>query len=70
MRTNVVIDDDLMAKAMEYSGLSTKKAVIEESLRLLVRLKSQQQVKDLRGKLNWSGDLDEMRTGRFVNVDS
>jgi len=70
MRTNVVIDDDLMAKAMQYSGLPTKKAVIEEALRLLVALKTQEQIRDLRGKLNWNGDLDEMRTGRFVNVDS
>ena len=69
MRTNVVIDDELMAQAMEFTGLKTKKAVIEEALRTLVRLKAQEQVRSLRGKLPWEGDLDEMRQGRFAGVD-
>ncbi len=65
MRTNVVIDDDLMAQAMLYTGLKTKKAVIEEALRTLVRLESQENVRELRGKLRWDGDLGELREGRF-----
>jgi Arc/MetJ family transcription regulator len=69
MRTNVVIDDELMAQAMEQTGLKTKKAVIEEALRTLVRLKSQEQVRSLRGKLHWEGDLDAMRQGRSARVD-
>ena len=69
MRTNVVIDDELMAQAMKYTGLKTKKAVIEEALRTLVRLKSQEQVRSLRGKLRWEGNLDEMRRSRFADVD-
>lgn len=68
MRTNIVIDDDLMTKAMESTGLATKKAVIEEALRLLIRLKSQERVRQLRGKLQWEGDLNEMRQDRFANV--
>ena len=68
MRTNVVIDDALMEEAMKFSGLSTKKAVIEEALRTFVRLKSQENIRNLRGKLKWEGDLDAMREGR--NHDS
>ncbi len=69
MRTNVVIDDKLMATAMESTGLKTKRAVIEEALRTLIRLKAQERTRELRGKLQWDGNLDEMREGRFVYVD-
>lgn len=64
MRTNVVIDDDLMNRALETSGLKTKRAAIEEGLRLLVRLKGQSKTREYRGRLKWEGDLDEMRTDR------
>ena len=64
MRTNVVIDDQLMQEALELSGLRTKKAAIEAGLRLLVEFNRQTKVKDFRGKLKWSGDLDEMRTDK------
>ncbi|MBN1580672.1 MAG: type II toxin-antitoxin system VapB family antitoxin [Anaerolineae bacterium] len=69
MRTNVVIDDELMAAALESTGLETKKAVIEETLRTLVRLKAQERVRALRGKLQWEGDLSVLREGRFYDVD-
>ena len=69
MRTNVVIDDELMAAALESTGLKTKRAVIEEALRTLVRLKAQERVRSLRGKLQWEGDLSVLREGRFVDVD-
>lgn len=69
MRTNVVIDDELMAEAMRCTGLKTKRAVIEEALRTLIRLKSQEQVRTLRGKLRWEGDLAAMREGRVSRVD-
>ena len=69
MRTNVVIDDELMAEALESTGLETKRAVIEEALRTLVRLKKQEQVRSLRGKLQWEGDLACLREGRFADVD-
>ena len=61
MRTNVVIDDDLMASAIKASGLRTKKDTIEEGLKLLVQMKSQKEIKRFRGNLKWSGNLDEMR---------
>lgn len=64
MRTNIVIDDALLAEALLCTGLSTKKAVIEEALRTLVRLKSQEQVRALRGRLQWEGDLQVMRESR------
>lgn len=69
MRTNVVIDDDLIAEAMNSTGLTTKKAVIEEALRTLIRLKAQQNVRQLRGQLHWEGNLDEMREDRLTHVD-
>jgi len=62
MRTNVVIDDDLMKSALEVSGLRTKKDVIEEGLKLLVRVKGQEEIRGVRGKLRWIGSLDEMRS--------
>ncbi len=62
MRTNVVIDDDLMESALKASGLKTKKDAIEEGLKLLVQVKSLKEIKRYRGKLKWSGNLDEMRT--------
>jgi Arc/MetJ family transcription regulator len=67
MRTNVEIDDQLMQQAMGASGGSTKKAVVEEALRLVVQLKRQESIRELFGKVEWVGDLDAMREGRFVN---
>jgi len=64
MRTNVVIDDNLMQSAIKASGLKTKKETIEEGLRLLVQLRRQTAVKELRGKLRWQGDLDALRTDK------
>ena len=61
MRTNIVIDDGLMRRAMEISGLSTKRAVVEEGLRLLIQLHEQSKVRELRGKLHWEGDLNVLR---------
>ena len=62
MRTNIVISNELMSKAIALSDNKTKKAVVEEALRLLVRFKEQLRIKELRGKLNWEGDLDLMRS--------
>jgi len=61
MRTNIVIDDDLMASALKATGLTTKKDVVEQGLKLLVRRSKQQGIRNLRGKVKWEGDLDEMR---------
>jgi len=61
MRTNVVIDDTLMNNAKKVSGYKTKKETIEEALRLLISQGNQAQIRKLRGKLKWEGDLEEMR---------
>ena len=61
MRTNIVIDDDLINEAMTLSKLKTKKAVVETGLKLLVQIKKQERLKSLRGKIEWNGDLDAMR---------
>jgi Arc/MetJ family transcription regulator len=61
MRTNIEIDDALMAKAMKAAGRKTKRETVEEGLRLLVRLKAQQGIHALRGKVEWSGDIDAWR---------
>ena len=62
MRTNIVIDDQLMNEAIELSQLKTKRAVVESGLRLLIQIKKQERIKYLRGKLQWDGDLDKMRS--------
>ncbi len=64
MRTNVVIDDKLMSVALKASGLKTKKDTIEAGLKLLVKLNRQSKLKSFRGKLKWSGNLDEMRADK------
>jgi Arc/MetJ family transcription regulator len=61
MRTNIVIDDRLLADAQRVTGIKTKKQLVEEALRTLVRLRRQAGVKAWRGKLRWVGDLDVMR---------
>lgn len=61
MRTNIVIDDALMADAIKATGLSTKKEVVEQGLKLLIQRNQQQSIRKLKGKLQWEGDLDKMR---------
>ena len=61
MRTNIVIDDALMDEAKKLGGFKTKKAVVENSLRLFIQIKKQGQIRKLRGKLKWVGDLEKMR---------
>jgi Arc/MetJ family transcription regulator len=62
MRTNIVIDDDLMKQALSLSGYKTKKETVEEGLRLLITQKNQMKIKKMKGKLNWEGDLEAIRT--------
>ncbi|MBW1678072.1 MAG: type II toxin-antitoxin system VapB family antitoxin [Deltaproteobacteria bacterium] len=62
MRTNIVIDDELMNEALRLTKLKTKRAVVEAGLNLLVQVKKQEQIKKLRGKLKWDGDLEAMRS--------
>jgi Arc/MetJ family transcription regulator len=61
MRTNIVIDDELMAKAMKATGLKTKRETVELALERLVDLDAQREFRSLRGKIKWVGDLDAMR---------
>ncbi len=62
VRTNIVIDDALMAEALRATGLKTKREAVELGLRTLVRLRRQERSRSLRGRLRWEGDLDAMRT--------
>ena len=62
MRTNIVIDDKLMKETLRLTGLRTKREAVELGLRTVVRLRKQEEIRRFRGKLNWQGDLDAMRT--------
>jgi len=64
MRTNIVIDDKLMQETLRATGLKTKREAVETGLRTLLRLHRQQAVRRYRGKLDWQGNLDEMRTDK------
>ena len=65
MRTNIVINDELMKKAQKATGLKTKKDTIEAGLKLLVKMNGQQKILKYKGKLNWSGNLEESRKSRI-----
>jgi len=64
VRTNIDIDDDLMAEALRATGEKTKRAVVERGLRMLIQVKRQGRIRRLRGRVPWTGDLDESRQGR------
>lgn len=66
MRTNIIIDDELMQKALAASGLPTKRAAVEAGLRLLIEIQGQTKIRSLRGKVAWEGDLEQMRMGRIA----
>jgi Arc/MetJ family transcription regulator len=61
MRTNIVIDDKLMSDALRATGLETKKEAVELGLKTLIKLKKQEGIKAFRGRLQWEGNLEEMR---------
>ena len=61
MRVSIVIDDDLIERAMRATGAKTKREVVALGLATLLRLNEQEEIRGLRGKLRWTGDLDEMR---------
>jgi Arc/MetJ family transcription regulator len=61
MRTNIVIDDQLMADVLKATGLKTKREAVELGLKTLIRLKQQEKIKAFKGKLKWEGNLEEMR---------
>ena len=64
MRTNIVIDPKLMGEALRLSGAPTKRQVVEDSLRLMIRMKQQERIRKHRGKLKWVGNLAAMRRDR------
>ena len=64
MRTNIVIDDKLMRDTLRVTGLKTKREAVELGLKTILRLTGQEQIRQFRGKLKWTGDLDAMRTDR------
>lgn len=61
MRTNLDIDDKLMNSAMDITRIKTKKGVVEYALKELIDLHKRRSLLKLKGKLKWSGNLDEMR---------
>jgi Arc/MetJ family transcription regulator len=64
MRTNIVIDDELMDEALKLSETKTKREVVELGLKALIKLKKQENIKQFKGKLKWTGDLKGMRANR------
>ena len=62
MRTNIVIDDQLMKDTLRVTGLKTKREAVEQGLRTLLRPRQQEEIRRIRGKLPWQGDPDVMRT--------
>lgn len=68
MRTNIVLDDDLITKAMNYTGLRTKKEVVQFALQEIIIRRERKKILDLQGKVHWEGNLDEMRRRRFDDL--
>jgi Arc/MetJ family transcription regulator len=67
VRTNIDIDDTLMREAMRASGTSTKRAAVEKGLRMLIDVRGQRKIRQLRGKVRWTGDLATSREGRTLS---
>ena len=63
-RTNIVLDDKLVDKCIKITGLKTQRALIDHALRELLRHESQTKILELKGNVNWEGDLGEWRRGR------
>ncbi|MEH3104274.1 MAG: type II toxin-antitoxin system VapB family antitoxin [Sphingomonas phyllosphaerae] len=70
MRTNIDIDDRLMAQAMRITGKKTKRDAVHEALARLVELDQQAEIRSLRGAIDWVGDLDDMRTSKYIPADT
>jgi Arc/MetJ family transcription regulator len=64
MRTNIVIDDELMKQVLKQTGIKTKREAVDMGLKTLLRLKRQENIRNYRGKFEWTGDLDDMRTDK------
>lgn len=68
MRTNIVIDDELVEEALAYTGLKTKRELVNYALKELLKRKKRKAILELEGKLHWEGDLNEMRENRFDDI--
>lgn len=66
MRTNIVLDENLIERAQKLTGIKTKREVVQEALRTLILLREQAEVRQLRGKLSWEGNLDDQRQARII----
>ena len=66
MRTNIVLDENLIERAKKLTGIKTKREIVQEALRTLILLREQAEVRQFRGKLKWEGNLDEMRRVRIA----
>ena len=66
MRTNIVLDDNLIERAQKLTGIKTKREVVQDALRMLILQREQAEIRQLRGKLAWEGNLDEMRQSRTL----
>lgn len=64
MRTNIVIDEELMKRVLKLTGLRTKREAVDLGLRTVLRLRQQQEIRKFRGRLHWEGNLEAMRTDR------
>ncbi len=62
MRTNIIIDDELMTDVLKLTGIKSKREAVEQGLRTLLALKQQEKIKQFKGALKWEGDLDQMRS--------
>ena len=67
MRTNIVLDDKLVERAQKLTGIKTKREVVQEALRTLILLREQAEIRNLRGKLKWEGNLGKQRQSRFAS---
>ena len=66
LRTNIVLDENLIERAQKLTGIKTKREIVQEALRTLILLHEQAEVRQFRGKLKWEGNLDEMRQVRVA----
>lgn len=68
VRTNIILDDRLVAQGMKLTGLRTRRALVDYALRELIRRKQQRRIMALRGQVEWEGNLEEMRKGRGFSL--
>jgi Arc/MetJ family transcription regulator len=65
VRTNIVLDDKLVEEGLKITGLKTKKELVNLALKELVVRAKRKKILEFEGKIEWEGNLEEMRKGRF-----